>query len=109
MGAGSRSSTAPRPSRSCRRSDGARVTAPSEFGTGRLTSCQGRVSPSNFAVTGVERTDEMAFGPLVGKAITVRVGPPEMASRATYRVDSVAEVHHLLENLASAVRQRGAA
>jgi len=38
---------------------------------------------------GDDWTDEMAFGALVGKAITVRVGPPEMASRATYRVDGV--------------------
>jgi len=58
---------------------------------------------------GDDWTDEMAFGALVGKAITVRVGPPEMASRATYRVDGVGAVHHLLERLASAVGQRGAA
>jgi hypothetical protein len=32
-----------------------------------------------------------------------------MASRATYRVDGVGAVHHLLERLAFAVGQRGAA
>jgi trehalose 6-phosphate phosphatase len=58
---------------------------------------------------GDDWTDEMAFGALVGKAITVRVGPPEMASRATYRVDGVSAVHHLLERLAYAAGQRGAA
>lgn len=58
---------------------------------------------------GDDWTDEMAFGALVGKAITVRVGPPEMASRATYRVDGVNAVHHLLERLAYAAGQRGAA
>jgi trehalose 6-phosphate phosphatase len=58
---------------------------------------------------GDDWTDEMAFGALVGKAITVRVGPPEMASRATYRVDGVGAVHHLLERLAYAAGQRGAA
>jgi trehalose 6-phosphate phosphatase len=58
---------------------------------------------------GDDWTDEMAFGALVGKAITVRVGPPEMASRATYRVDGVGAVHQLLECLASAAVHRGAA
>jgi len=58
---------------------------------------------------GDDWTDEMAFGALVGKAITVRVGPPEMASRATYRVDGVEAVHQLLEQLAAAAGQRGAA
>jgi len=66
-------------------------------------------APMLSVYIGDDWTDEMAFGALVGKAITVRVGPPEMASRATYRVDDVGAVHHLLENLASAVRQRGAA
>jgi trehalose-phosphatase len=58
---------------------------------------------------GDDWTDEMAFGALVGKAITVRVGPPEMASRAAYRVDGVEAVHHLLERLAYAAGQRGTA
>ena len=58
---------------------------------------------------GDDWTDELAFGALVGQAITVRVGPPETASRATYRIDGVEGVHRLLERLAAASGQRGAA
>lgn len=58
---------------------------------------------------GDDWTDELAFGKLVGQAITVRVGPPETASRATFRFEGVEGVHRLLERLAEAAGQRGAA
>jgi hypothetical protein len=45
----------------------------------------------------------------VGQAITVRVGPPEAASRAMYRLDGVEGVHRLLVRLATAASGRGAA
>jgi trehalose-6-phosphatase len=52
---------------------------------------------------GDDWTDEQAFEALLGQAITVRVGPPDVASRATYRLDGVEAVHGLLERLAAMV------
>jgi len=67
----------------------------------------GALSPPMLSVyIGDDWTDELAFGALVGQAITVRVGPAESASRAMYRFDSVERVHRLLERLAEAVRPR---
>jgi trehalose-phosphatase len=57
---------------------------------------------------GDDWTDELAFEALVGQAITVRVGPPDVASRATYRLDGVEGVHRLLERLAAMVGWRPA-
>jgi trehalose-phosphatase len=63
----------------------------------------GALSPPMVSVyIGDDWTDELAFGQLVGRAITVRVGPPEAASRAMYRLDGVEGVHRLLERLAEA-------
>ena len=57
---------------------------------------------------GDDWTDEMAFAKLVGQAITVRVGPRETASRATYRIEDVDGVHRLLARLAMAAGPWGA-
>ena len=67
------------------------------------------LSPPMLSVyMGDDWTDEMAFEALLGQAITVRVGPPDLASRATYRLDGVAGVHRLLERLAVMVGWRPA-
>src|SRR3972149_1014507 len=58
---------------------------------------------------GDDWTDELAFGELVGQAITVRVGPAEAPSRATYRFDGVEGVHRLLERLPAGPRPPGGA
>ena len=55
---------------------------------------------------GDDWTDELAFEALLGQAITVRVGPPDLVSRATYRLDDVDAVHALLERLATVVGWR---
>jgi trehalose 6-phosphate phosphatase len=65
--------------------------------------------PMLSVYVGDDWTDELAFEKLAGQAITVRVGPPETASRATYRLDGVEGVHRLIERLAEAAGQRGAA
>lgn len=52
---------------------------------------------------GDDRTDELAFGVLAGKAITVRVGPERTRSAAAYRLPGVADVHRLLSALAAEV------
>ena len=57
---------------------------------------------------GDDWTDELAFEALLGQAITVRVGPLDVASRATYRLDRVEGVHRLLERLAAMVPWRPA-
>ena len=57
---------------------------------------------------GDDWTDELAFEALVGQAITVRVGSPDIVSRATYRLDDVDAVHELLERLATVVGWRPA-
>jgi trehalose-phosphatase len=64
--------------------------------------------PMLAAYIGDDWTDEVAFEALVGQAITVRVGPPETPSRATYRFDDVEGVHHLLRRLATAAAPWGA-
>ena len=65
--------------------------------------------PMVSVYVGDDWTDELAFGKLVGQAITVRVGPPEAASRAMYRLDGVEGVHRLLERLVEASSPQGAA
>jgi trehalose 6-phosphate phosphatase len=65
--------------------------------------------PLLIVYLGDDWTDELAFESLVGQAITVRVGPPETPSRATYRLDSVEDVHGLIGRLASAADSRTAA
>ena len=65
--------------------------------------------PMLSVYVGDDWTDELAFGELVGQAITVRVGPAEAPSRATYRFDGVEGVHRLLERLAAATGPRSAA
>lgn len=65
--------------------------------------------PMLSVYVGDDWTDELAFGELVGQAITVRVGPPEAASRAMYRFDGVEGVHRLLVRLAEAAGPRDAA
>ena len=65
--------------------------------------------PMLVVYLGDDWTDELAFEALVGQAITVRVGPPETPSRATYRVDNVEGVHQLLGQLAAAAGSRGGA
>lgn len=57
---------------------------------------------------GDDWTDELAFEALVGQAITVRVGSPDLVSRATYRLDDVDAVHELLERLATVIGWRPA-
>jgi len=65
--------------------------------------------PMLSVYVGDDWTDEMAFGKLVGLAITVRVGPRAGASQATYRIDGVDGVHRLLGRLAAAADPRAAA
>jgi len=65
--------------------------------------------PMLSVYVGDDWTDELAFGKLVGQAITVRVGPPEASSRAMYRFDGVDGVHRLLVRLAEAASGRGVA
>jgi len=70
----------------------------------------GALSPPMLSVyIGDDWTDELAFGKLVGQAITVRVGPAESASRAMYRLDCVQGVHRLLARLAEAAGPRSGA
>ena len=57
---------------------------------------------------GDDWTDELAFEALLGQAITVRVGSPDIVSRATYRFDDVDAVHDLLERLATVLGWRPA-
>jgi len=57
---------------------------------------------------GDDWTDELAFEALLGQAITVRVGPPDIVSRATYRLDDVDAVHELIERLAAVLGWRTA-
>jgi trehalose-phosphatase len=52
---------------------------------------------------GDDWTDELAFEALVGKALTVRVGSDQRASKAEYRMEAVEEVEVLLRTLAARV------
>jgi trehalose-phosphatase len=65
--------------------------------------------PMQAIYLGDDWTDELAFEALVGRAITVRVGPPETPSRATYRFDDVESVYQLLGRLAAAAGPSGGA
>ncbi|MBI4611066.1 MAG: trehalose-phosphatase [Candidatus Rokubacteria bacterium] len=64
--------------------------------------------PSDVAILymGDDRTDEVAFDVLSGKATTVRVGPGPSLSAAKYRLPDVPDVHRLLSALAAEVRGR---
>lgn len=63
--------------------------------------------PSGVTVLymGDDRTDEIAFEVLAGKAVTVRVGPGRALTAARYRLADVTEVHRLLSALAGEVRK----
>ncbi len=74
----------------------------------RAWALQALVPPVLSIYMGDDWTDELAFEALLGQAITVRVGPPDLASRATYRLDGVEGVHQLLERLAAMVGWRPA-
>jgi trehalose-phosphatase len=69
----------------------------------RAWALQALSPPMLSLYMGDDWTDELAFEALLGQAITVRVGPPDLASRATYRLDGVEAVHRLLERLAAMV------
>lgn len=56
---------------------------------------------------GDDRTDELAFDVLSGKAITARIGPERALSAAAYRLLDVSEVHRLLSALVAEVRAGG--
>jgi alpha,alpha-trehalase len=74
----------------------------------RSWALQSLAPPMLSLYMGDDWTDELAFEALLGQAITVRVGPPDVASRATYRLDGVEGVHRLLERLAAMVGWRPA-
>lgn len=52
---------------------------------------------------GDDRTDELAFEVLTGKALTVRVGSDRARTAAAYRLARVSDVHRLLSALAGEV------
>lgn len=58
-------------------------------------------APSLMLYMGDDETDQLAFNVLSGRAITVKVGPDQTLSAATYRLRSVTEVHRLLSALAA--------
>ena len=62
--------------------------------------------PLRALYVGDDRTDELAFEALAGKAITARVGPGRALSAAAYRLRDVAAVHRLLSALAAEVGDR---
>jgi len=74
----------------------------------RSWALQSLAPPMLSLYMGDDWTDELAFEALLGQAITVRVGPPDVASRATYRLDGVEGVHRLLDRLAAIVVWRPA-
>jgi len=74
----------------------------------RAWALQALTPPMLSLYMGDDWTDELAFEALLGQAITVRVGPPDVASRATYRLDGVEAVHRLLERLSDMVGWRPA-
>ena len=74
----------------------------------RAWALQALAPPMLSLYMGDDWTDELAFEALLGQAITVRVGPLGVASRATYRLDGVEGVHRLLERLAAMVDGRAA-
>ncbi|MFQ5521000.1 MAG: trehalose-phosphatase [Candidatus Methylomirabilia bacterium] len=60
-------------------------------------------SPVTMLYMGDDRTDELAFEVLAGKAITVKIGFERTRSAAAYRLPDAAEVQRLLSELAGAV------
>jgi trehalose-phosphatase len=56
---------------------------------------------------GDDWTDEHAFEALVRRAVTVRVGNDQRASKAEYRIESIEEVQELLCTLAARVGESG--
>src|SRR2546430_2719183 len=74
----------------------------------RAWALQALTPPMLSLYMGDDWTDELAFEALLGQAITVRVGPPDVASRATYRLEGAEAVHGLLERLAAMVGWRPA-
>lgn len=63
----------------------------------------GLPEPALWLYLGDDWTDEHAFEVLNGKALTVRVGDTVPASKASYRLQDVSEVHRLLALLADGV------
>jgi len=59
--------------------------------------------PALWLYLGDDWTDEHAFEVLSGRALTIRVGDAVPASKATYRLHDVSEVHQLLALLADGV------
>ena len=59
--------------------------------------------PVGALYLGDDWTDEYAFEALLGKALTVRVGGDQRASKAEYRIEAVEEVEMLLGTLAARV------
>jgi trehalose-phosphatase len=60
-------------------------------------------APVGALYLGDDWTDEYAFEALLGKALTVRVGGDQRASKAEYRIEAVEEVEMLLGTLAARV------
>ncbi|HET8578631.1 MAG TPA: trehalose-phosphatase [Methylomirabilota bacterium] len=63
-------------------------------------------SPTMVFYMGDDWTDELTFDALSGQAITVRVGPGDVPSKADYRLESVAEAQALLAALSDTVSMR---
>ena len=81
-----------------------RIPAEVDKGTAVVTLARrlgAGVPGSAVLFAGDDRTDEDAFRRLatLPHAVTVRVGAPEVATRARWRVDAPADVHALLETL----------
>lgn len=62
--------------------------------------------PLAMLYMGDDRTDELAFEALAGKAITVKVGSDRTRAPVAYRLDGVIEVQRLLSALVAEVRNR---
>jgi trehalose-phosphatase len=60
-------------------------------------------APVLWLYLGDDWTDERAFEVLSGRALTIRVGDTVPASKATYRLRDVDEVHQLLALIADGV------
>jgi trehalose 6-phosphate phosphatase len=81
-----------------------RIPAEVDKGTAVVTLARrmGAAAPGSAVLfAGDDRTDEDAFRRLaqLPGAVTVRVGAPEVATHARWRVDAPADVHALLESL----------
>lgn len=62
--------------------------------------------PLTMVYMGDDRTDELAFEVLAGKAITVKVGAGRIRAPVAFRLDDAADVQRLLSALAGEVRNR---